>query len=104
MILCHHYIENTSKNELFGASQNLDPCYSYALYHCELRGKYMAYFTPAETVAEIKHTLGFMPIEQVKASRRSFEQVLQILELGRIDIARSVLEELIEHHRQYEFD
>ena len=64
----------------------------------------MAYFTPAETVAEIKHTLGFMPIEQVKTSRRSFEQVLQILELGRIDIARSVLEELIEHHRQYEFD
>ena len=93
----------TSKNELFGTSQDLDPCYSYAKYHCAPRGGYMAYFTPAETVAEIKHTLGFMPIKQFKASRRSFEQVLQILELERIDIARSVLEVLIEHHRQYEF-
>ena len=64
----------------------------------------MTYFTPAQTVAQIKHTLGFMPINQVKASKKSFEQFLQILELGHIDIACAVLEELIEHHTQYETD
>ena len=65
---------------------------------------FMTYFTPAQTVAQIKHTLGFMPINQVKASKKSFEQFLQILELGHIDIACAVLEELIEHHAQYEAD
>ena len=58
----------------------------------------------AKQRAEIKHTLGFMPINQVKASKKSFEQFLQILELGHIDIACAVLEELIEHHTQYEAD